>query len=124
MEYRRVINAMALTAGGLFAVVGLGLVALGTFATFSQGRAGFVFSGVAMLAMAVPLVAYAFSSRVAAFATFAVLVLFSSTALWAAFGSTSTTPTLGFKLAAVGFCLLLLGRIGLALRRRRSRAAT
>jgi len=54
-----------------------------------------------------------------------VLLGFGAGMLWLAFGGFHpTTPTVWFKVAAVGFAVVLLVRLGIAWQRRGSRPST
>jgi hypothetical protein len=108
---------VAFVAGLLLAMVGCGMLVLAASGAVVEGQAGAYLVSASFIAMAAPLLVLPFSTRTAKVVAFVVLGGFALAMLWAAFGATTTTPSLGFQIAAVVFVLLLLFRCSMALRK-------
>ena len=67
---------------------------LATSGAFAQGQAGAYFVSASLLGAATPLLVLPFSTRIARVVAFVLLAGFALAMLWAAFGSTVTTPSL------------------------------
>jgi len=93
------------------------MLVLAASGAFVEGQAGAYLAGASLMAAAAPLLALPFSTRIAKVTTFVVLAGSALVMLWAAFGSTTTVPSVGFQVAAVVFVLLLLFRVATALRK-------
>ena len=117
MRFGKIFRPVVLVAGSFLAAAGCGMLLLAASGAFAQGRAGAYFVGASLLGAATPLLVLPFSTRIASVVAFVLLAAFALAMLWAAFGSTVTTPSLGFQVAAVAFVLLLLFRGGMALRK-------
>ena len=117
---------------GLTLLVGVCLAAVGTLWLFlalsgaitSGATAGYV-AGSGFLLVSAPLLAYPFSVRVARYLLVLALCLLALDLLWSAFQPElpSNHPAL-VQLAAIAFAVLLVARVGLALRRKRSAQGT
>jgi hypothetical protein len=121
--YRKFIKFIGFVAGLTFAATGVVMLFAAASGAVVKGQTGAYVMGLGWLATAVPLLVLPFSSRLAARIGAIVLAAFGLFALWVAFGSRMPAP-LSFQFAAVAFGMLLLVRVGLALRRKRSGMGT
>jgi hypothetical protein len=125
------VKAYTLIKGFTF-LVGVCLAALGTFWLFLAvsgaitpgATAGYV-AGSGFLLVSAPLLAFSFSVRVARYLLVLALCALALGLLWSAFQPElpSNYPAL-VQLAAIAFAVLLVARVGLALRRKRSAQGT
>lgn len=117
---KKLVRTMTFVFGVLCAAAGvLGLVVGGLASTSASARLGFLATGASFLLVALPALALPFSSRLAKWLATAVLGLFAFAMLWVGLAWSASSGSLVFRVAAVGFALLLALRGGLAIRHQR-----
>ena len=120
MQLSNFIRVSALLVGVVLLCFAASMLWLAGSGLVIEGKSGAYLLGVSLVAVSVlPLLVAARLSQLARLAGLTLLVLIALAMLWAAFGSSSTTPTLAFQLASVAFALLVLFRIYLAIRHSR-----
>jgi hypothetical protein len=118
----KVFSFLAGTCIALLGLVWVFIAASGAIHTSSA--AGYV-AGAGFLVVAAPLLAFPFSARVAKSLFVFVMVVLSLAMLWLAFQSNlPTAHTKLVQLASIAFAVMLLARVGLALRRKRRALGT
>jgi hypothetical protein len=123
VTYKEAITFLAVIAGVVLAAVGALVLFIAVSGDFVQGQTGAYVAGASCIAIATPLLLLPVYPRLATTLTFLALALFALGVLWTAFGSGIST-TLTFRASALAFGVLLLIRVGLFLRRRRSGMGT
>lgn len=112
--------AMAILGAG-FGLAGLLLLVVASIGNFSMGRGAVAAMGIGCLAIATPFFAFLHSRQWARRLAAIVLLAFAGTTLWLSFrpNTPAPDPTIT-QAAAIALTVLLLARIGLALRAKRT----
>jgi hypothetical protein len=125
VKLRTLTKVLTFLVGACIALLGMTWVFTAiSGAVKTSSVAGYV-AGAGFLLIAAPLLAFSFSTRVAKSLLVLVMSALAFGMLWLAFQPDLPTnhPAL-VQLAAIAFAVMLLARIGLALRRKRSALGT
>ena len=125
MKVRTLTKGFTFLVGACIALLGVtGVFLAASGAVKTDPIAGYV-AGVGFLLVAAPLLAFPFSVRVAKSLLVFALFVFAIGMLWLAFQPNLPTNHPAFvQVAAIAFAVMLLARVGLALRRKRSALGT
>lgn len=124
MQLEKLVKVASILVGVLLAIFGFGVLAVAAVGDFSQGRFEAVAIGSGLLLLAFASLAYLFSVRLAK--SLLVLFLFelAATVLWLVFRPEPPVARPAIhQAAAIAFAVLLLARVGLAMRRGRSKVS-
>jgi len=125
MQLGKLAKAASLVTGSFLALFGFLFLAIAATGDFVQGQVVAVVMGVSLLLAALPPLAYRFSSRLARLLLVLLLFVLAAALLWLVFRPELPVarPAI-YQVAAIAFAVLLLARVGLALRRNRSGVGT
>ena len=124
-SYRPIAKVLSFLAGACLLLLGLTWIFIAASGAMRTGQeAGYV-AGAGFVLAASPLISYPFSVRLAKVLGVVVMFVLASGMLWLAFRPDLPVerPELA-QVAAIAFGVLLLARVGLALRRKYSRLGT
>ena len=109
--------------GVCFTLVGALNLVIAAIGNFSMGRTAVTAMGFAFLVIATPFFAFLYSRNLAKLLGAVVLLVFAAAMIWLSFlpDTPAPDPTI-YQVAAIPLGVLLIARIGLALRGKRSRA--
>ena len=125
LHFRALFRAICLLSGAALSLLGLTWLVIAWAGSVRSGQLLAIVAGAALLLVAAPLVVFFFSARRAKLMAVIVLILLALSMLWLAFhsGDPIDRPMLA-QAAAIAFAVLLLARVGLALRRNYLRRGT
>jgi hypothetical protein len=125
VHFRVLLKAICLLAGAAMALMGLTWLGVAWSGAVRTGGTLAVVAGLSFLLAAVPIVVFAFSPRRAKPMAVGLLFPFAFGMLWLAFRPDApVNRQMLAQAAAIAFAVLLLARVGLALRRKRIRGGT
>jgi hypothetical protein len=126
MQSGPVIKAASLLIGAALALLGGVFFYAYAVGDFVQGRSVAIFMGISLILASTPIFAFAFSTRAAKFLLVVLLFAFAAALLWMVFFNPAQAvarPWI-YQTAAISFAVLLVIRVGLALRRSHSGQGT
>ncbi|WP_460736220.1 hypothetical protein [Lysobacter tyrosinilyticus] len=111
--------------GSLFALMGIFYLAIASIGDFSKGRIVMVVAGCSFLVISAPLFAFLVSRQLAKLLGVIALMAFAVAMVWLAFrpDTPAADPT-KYQVGAIALVVLLLARVGLWLRSKRSGSGT
>jgi hypothetical protein len=123
--FRSLLRAICLVAGASALLLGLACLLIAWSGAFRSGENLAVAVGTGFLLLAAPLIVFFYSKRRAKPMAVGLLLLLASAMLWLAFrpGVPVDRPMMA-QAATIAFAVLLIARVGLALRRKYSRRGT
>jgi hypothetical protein len=121
MALRTFSKIFSFLLGACFASVGVLWIFTAASGAIKSGPVAGYVAGAGFLLVAAPLLAFPFSTRVAKLLLVLLMLLLAFSMLWLAFqpNLSSNNPAL-VQGGAIAFAVILLARVGLALRRKRS----
>ena len=125
MNLRTLTKVLAFLAGTCIALLGVAWVFVAASGAIHTGLVAGYVAGAGFLLVAAPLLAFPFSTSIAKSLFVFVMVVLSLVMLWVAFQpNLPTAHTKLVQLASIAFAVMLLARVGLALRRKRRALGT
>ncbi|MEC3887419.1 hypothetical protein [Xanthomonas campestris] len=122
MRYQKLLKLLAGLAGVMLAATGALLVALVIAGQVREGQTGALISGIGFLVMAAPALATPFSLRAAKRLLMLTLCCLAALAIWLSFWpKEGVMPMLQLRVAVLAFPVLLMFRLILARRHKKTK---
>ena len=125
MLFRNLPKIIMVLLGLAFALIGAINLWIAFIGDFQQGRTEVVIAGASLLFISLPFLAFFFSRRISKILGAIVLLALSGSMVWFVFQPNipATNPQL-YQIGAIALAVLVLARIGLGLRPKRSEPGT